>query len=384
MARYFAAPGATGNGLSWATVGDLQNLISTILAAPSPTGDEIWARQGTYNLAGSPLSIVGNTAPLSIYGGFEGWENTLCDRNANISTPPTAAIPNYFPNPSILDGGGAGGNRVIDMQNVNNILIDGFIIQNGDAGGGEGGGIRISYSSIIRFENLVFMGNMASLHGGGVYMTGTRNIMVKNSIFYDNHATNAAVGIGGGGFCTEDCYFVKFVNLLFNVNTGIGAAMFIIDSENVEIVNNTIADNVSTGTSDLYFLNAKEVNIYNSILYPDTLDIAPGPQTTNINVDYCYLLNLPLTPPPIINVNPNTTFIGLGNPFVFHAGGNYHLLNTAAPPNLCIDSGNTSVIFSISATDLEGNPRLINKGINPTPPAPQPTREVDMGAFEVQ
>jgi len=371
MARYFAAPVAvgTGQGNSWANAGDLQTMINNVLAAPSPGGDEIWARRGTYSLT-SPLSIVGNTAPLSIYGGFLGNEQFLCQRNANIDS----LNPNFFQNPSILDGGGT--NRVIDIQQANVCRIDGFLIEKGNAGTGNGGGVQAGGRNIW-LENLVFMDNMASI-GGGIFTIGSYNVMIKNSIFFNNQAT------GGGGIWIDDGRNTLLVNVLFNRNTvnanGNGAAIYISGGNNMKIINNTIADNTPTNTSVYCMQSPNDVEIYNSILYPDTLVAAGG---ANVVVDYCCLATNPISilPPPITILN----FLPIGtNPlFVNAAGGNYHLSNTATSQSPCIDWGNTNIIFPLSATDLEGYPRIIDKGINTFPPLPI-TREVDLGAFEVQ
>ena len=118
MATWYVAPGApvANTGTSWLTdPGDLATIVGNLILTPSPGGDEIWAAgdnnvlgaayQGNYNLAGNPLSIVGNTQPLSIYGSFEGKETSLCERNAKINS--TQYLTNFFQNPSILDGGGA-------------------------------------------------------------------------------------------------------------------------------------------------------------------------------------------------------------------------------------------------------------------------------------
>jgi len=165
--RYYVAPGIGGN--TWASAGDLVSTLNHVINNPSPIhDDEIWARQGTYNLAGNPLVINQNTAPLSIYGGFAGWENTLCDRDANIiSNDPD--FPDFFQNPSILDGGGSVGwtNRVIEMQGANVCRIDGFVVRNGNAGTGDGGGLYV-HGRNIWLENLVIMNNVAGNNGGGI------------------------------------------------------------------------------------------------------------------------------------------------------------------------------------------------------------------------
>ncbi|MCL2132168.1 MAG: hypothetical protein FWH36_06945 [Lentimicrobiaceae bacterium] len=384
MARYFAAPGATGNGLSWATVGDLQNLVSTILAAPSRGGDEIWCQQGTYSLA-TPLVINNNTEPLSIYGGFVGNELTLCDRNANIDS--LGYQTDFFQNPSILEG--TGRNRVIDMQQANVCRIDGFVIRKGNAmtaaTGFDGGGMRVDTSSRnIWLENLVFMDNEAGNWGGGFYGIGPWNLMIKNSIFFRNHATN------GGGLYITDGVNTQLVNLLFNDNylrTGTnrnGAAIHLEANVSLKIINNTISGNNGniTGSSDVY-INQSDVEIYNSILYLDTLAVGAATPSLNVTIEHCCLFNNPFAPLPLppfnLPIGTNPDFV---NQASLAASGDYHLRINPPYPNTspCIDSGNTNLIFPFALTDLEGNPRFIDNGLNPFT---FPTG-VDMGALEVQ
>ena len=387
--RFYAAPTpiGTGQGNSWANAGDLQTMINNAIAASSPGGDEVWALgdnnrfgvTGPYNLAGSPLNITGNTAPLSVYGGFRGRERSLCDRRANIICNDTN-FPDYFQHPSILDGGNA--NSVIDMQQANVCRIDGFIIRNGSATtaatGFEGGGVRVRGNRNIWLENLVIMDNEARNIGGGIYMHGF-STMIKNSIFLNNHATN------GGGLFMNDGNNTLLVNLLFNENqaamhgtTGNGNAIYINGGHfNVKIINNTISGN-TIGSSDVY-CTSPSVGIYNSIIYPDSL-VAAG--NANVVVDYCCLGTTPISIPPNANItfpvppnlpigtNPN--FAPIVPPFTW----NFHL----QPGSPCIDSGNTERIFPFSATDLEGKPRFINS-VNPPP---FPFIQIDMGAFEWQ
>ena len=401
--RYYVAP--NGRGIStnhWNTPGvvhgDLVATVNWIIANPSRGGDEIWAAgdnnvlgaayQGQYNLAGNPLVINNNTEPLSIYGGFRGTENTLCDRNANIHSIPSAAVPNFFQNPSILDGGNA--NRVMDIHAANVCLMDGFIIQNGNIATAPGvwsagGGVYMSVSNNIRFENMVFMNNAARDSGGGMYMDNTRNVMVKNTIFFDNSVTGS--GNGGGGFCVMTSHKIKLVNVLFNANMGNYAAACIFDSYDVQIINNTIAYNnpILPNAPSVYCTNtvASNVDIYNSIIFPDTIDIGTFVLVT---IDYCLLAAMPTAVPPA-NVQVSNIILPIGTPpnFVNSAMRDFHLSTVpATAQSRCIDNGNTDFIFPYSATDLEGKPRFIDKGVNPLPSPPSTVKVVDMGAFEVQ
>ena len=386
-----ATPGSVGTPFPtlpmWNSVGDLQATINRIIAAPSTGGDEIWALHGPYNLAGSPLVINNNTAPLSIYGGFVGTENTLCDRDANIiSNDPD--FPDFFQNPSILDGGG--GSSVIQMQQANVCRIDGFVIRNGSAGtwvtsGNNGGGVCATSSSNIWMENLVFMDNAAGDYGGGMYTGGVWSLMIKNTIFFSNRATN-----GGGGLCINDGSNTFLVNLLFNDNQtlgiiGNGNAIYVRGSNDVKIINNTISGNTgNAASSSVYCTQAPNwVEIYNSIIYPDSIGAIAVPFISNVSVEYCCLSATPAFPIPAhpsnLILNPN--FI---NQVPISIGGDYHLMTI--PPftvqSPCIGRGNINRIFPLSVTDLEGEPRFVDKVITP-PPSP-PIRMVDMGAFEVQ
>jgi len=221
--RYFVAPNGTGTSTNhWNTgviPGDLAMTVSQILANPSPTGDEIWAvgdnnvlgaqYQGVYNLGGSPLVINQNTAPLSIYGGCAGWETYLCQRNANIVCN-DATIPDFFLHPSILDGGGT--NRVIEMLQTNTCRIDGFVVRNGNAATiGNGGGIDVSQSNNILFENMVVMNNQTAGEAGGINIENTENVHIRNSIFFNNSAI-------AGGLFLNDCKDAALVNVLFIAN----------------------------------------------------------------------------------------------------------------------------------------------------------------------
>ena len=387
MARYFVTPGGAGVTTTHWNAGGAGNLAATvaaILAAPSRGGDEIWCRQGIYNLTGTnQLPIIqNNSEPLSIYGGFAGTEQYLCQRRANITTPPTTAIPNYFQFPSILDGGGM--NTVIVMRNANVFLMDGFIIRNGNiATGTNGGGVFVLDSNNIRLENLVVMENTAG-NGGGMFINGSLNFIIKNSIFFNNVADS------GGGIYIKNADDTFFVNLLFNANQAVGTSgngnAVYVDGNNLKIINNTVAGNAGSAT-DVYIMWGN-VDIYNSIIYPDTL-AAFVPALPTVTVENCCLPVLPTF--PILTPNPGNLVIGnpdFVNPILPPiipptTVGNYHLQINPPYPNTspCIDVGNTKYIFPYAATDLEGKPRFIDNGLNPSPP---PIMQVDMGAFEVQ
>ena len=370
---HHVAPIAMGNqdGTTWQDAIDLQTLFSAAAPFPLQPNDEIWALgdnnifgiTGPYNLVGNTLVI--NIPNLRIYGGFEGWETVPNQRNVNINS---LRYPTFFLHPSILDGGTV--NRVIEIQQVDACRIDGFVITQGNSGIMNGGGIHVIDSNNVRFENLVIMDNRCWYFGGGVNIEKTHNVTIKNTIFFNNHATDSATG-NGGGFCAMGCGNVGLVNLLFNDNTGNSAAMYIVNSDNIRVINNTIAYNNALAGSSHIYIDSASVEIYNSILFPDDIVVAG---TATINISYCSLNQNNFSNnnglPPFTNPN-------FRNPvFPLSVGGDYHLALPPSIPNTPIDNGNNTYVPPFIATDLEGNPRIVSIW-NPIP-------TVDMGAFEVQ
>jgi len=391
--RHHVAPIAMGNqdGQTWQDAIDLQTLFSAAAPFPVQPNDEIWflgdnnvfpGVGGTYNLTAQLQISISN---LSIYGGFEGWENTLCDRRVNISTPPSAAIPNYFLHPSILDGGGLAVS-IVNIQNAQNIILDGFLIRNANVTQGIGGGVSVVNSNNIWFERLVVMNNTTISAGGGIGIRQTDNVVIKNAVFFNNHTT---AGDSGGGLSLIDCRDANIVNVLFTANSadGDGGGIGVERCDNIKIINNTIADNTVSGGqgTGVHCYNPNpnnniNVEIYNSIFYPDDLYISPF-APGNVIVDFCLLSNNPFpnpgqnlngfTPNPPITPPVNPNFV---NPTLLPMG-DYHLALPPLPLSP-IDSGKTSYIFPLSLTDLEGRHRFVSI-VRPFPDI------VDMGAFEV-
>lgn len=352
MSTFYVAPGGTGTSLNhWSTgltPGDLETTInSNTSLAP---GDEIWVLQGNYLLR-NPLAI---NMPLCLYGGFLGNEITLAQRNASIICN-NASFPNFFQTPSILNGAAHGG-HIIGIAPVNYCVIDGFVIESGGIpNAGVGGGIYAmgnnNFSSPLSLENLVFRDNNAQT-GGGAYIENCSVALLKNVIFYKNN-----VGGDGGGLFMKGCQNVKFVNGLFYDNqANRGGGVFVMNSLNTEIINNTFSTNIAGIGSGIYCDNSAanmNINVFNSILYPDQFDTNPGAIRT---VNYCLLGQ---------NNIPGIGNIPLINPLFIIGGVNFHL----QPISVCIDSGNVNLVIQSANTDLEGNTRFLGN-------------RVDMGAFE--
>src|SRR5690606_18482311 len=122
----YVAPDGTGNGTSWANPSGLQDAVDNASA-----GDELWLRQGTYNVS---TTITFNKR-LEIMGGFSGSGD---QRDPDLY-------------PSIIDGQGSV-HMIQTGSGSSNTLFDGISFINGYANTGadnndiKGGALYISGS----------------------------------------------------------------------------------------------------------------------------------------------------------------------------------------------------------------------------------------------
>jgi hypothetical protein len=222
---------ASGSGIqdasSWANAAPgtaLRNIINT--AAP---GEEVWVACGTYYpTADNNRTISFNMQNgISIYGGFQGTENTIEDRQFTCGTCSTLS--------GEIGAAGIADNTytVVWNEELNNTaILDGFEIRDGNdtrtptnAGNGLGGGLyNHGFGStgicnpVIR--NCFFTNNRASWGAGAFnngYAGGNAEPTYINCIFYQNHAYIEAGGMdsyGVGGNASPTLY-----NCIFDSNT---------------------------------------------------------------------------------------------------------------------------------------------------------------------
>ncbi|MFK7775492.1 MAG: T9SS type A sorting domain-containing protein, partial [Saprospiraceae bacterium] len=284
------------NGTSWQDAfNDLSEAIDS-----SNVNDEIWVAAGTYIPANPSLwsDTIKRTfylhQDISLYGGFNGTETTLDQRD------PVANV-------TILSGDVNGDDVVDDFDsnkddNVINVIyveatvstastIDGFTIQGGhadvDDGGWtnkRGGGI-FSYGA-VQISNCYFTQNYTIWHAGGLYYfeAGAEGGKIEDCIFEKNKCLKSGGGmtvaeISGQGVTVENCQFLSneaengggFYNFKATVtleecqffennSTFIGGGMITSYSENGDSLNTTINNcsfdgNRSANGGGLYFLS---------------------------------------------------------------------------------------------------------------------------------
>lgn len=210
----YVKEGGTGNGTSWANAtGNLKNALGN-----ASFGMQVWVAEGIY----TPTTCTSCTYSdrnlsffvpdgVKLYGGFEGNENSLDDRN-------------FENHPTILsgdiDGDGTKANNsysIIFTQWVtDHTEIDGFIVTGGNAdfaaalgnSANSGAGLfnngaldGLSSHPIIR--NCTFMDNQAWGYGGAVMndgaFKGDANPAFVNCRFENNYAQNAGGAVYNSG-----------------------------------------------------------------------------------------------------------------------------------------------------------------------------------------
>lgn len=340
-AQIFVAGDATGanDGTSWTDAYlSLQDAITE--ANTISTGVEIWIKMGTYSRMSSrliPFTIDG-FGNIEIYGGFDGTESILSDRDVNQ-------------NQTIISGELGSTNNTDNYNqafliNSADNLIDGVFItdfNNNQSATQNRGIIHVSSSSSLTISNCTFYGNTAMNNNGNVFNSGGNLIMNSNS-FNENSAT----GVGQINSSSHS----EIINCIFTNNTN-SITAFIIDGTFL-IVNNTIYNNQVAVLNGGIYNSGGTGSIYNNILWNNAGDEILG-NTTNINIS-------------------NNIIQGSGYPpnnFDFPPGfkdvinGDFNLTGCSPARNI----GSNSFIPVGITEDINGNLRIFDS-------------VVDAGAFE--
>ena len=402
---------ASGNndGTSWTDAfNDLQDALA--LAGNCPNVTEIWVAAGTYKpTSGTDRSIsFSMVTGVAIYGGFNGMETQLSERN-------------WVSNLTMLSGDiGIQGNNSDNSFNViknennglnNSAILDGFTVTAGNANqdylnNNAGGGLFNSWVS-PKIMNCTFKENSA-LDGGGIYNSNATPAII-NCRFYNNVATNSfgagiytiggspeiinceftgnSAAVYGGALFNNHCSS-PIVNCIFKGNSAVaGAAIASYINSHEQITNCTFTANSASqsGGGLMSFSFTNNVTVSNCIFWENTkggssqvpgADIENGQNTPYVTISgtllqlqqTSYGANLNFGSGNIFGSDP--LFIENFNPSAPDPllSGNLRL----SPCSPAIDAGNNNPFPAGITTDLDGNPRFYDNGI------------VDMGAYEYQ
>jgi hypothetical protein len=171
------------NGSSWKNA--FRSLKSAIAHAGRAGGRivEIWVAQGMYY-----ENDILVPSGVHLYGGFRGDETQREERNRIYSYP------------TIIDAQRRG--RCFECEH--NVVIDGFIIQNGrDWGSGDGKGAAVlAYDNDVKIRNNIIRNNVDSW-AGALFIEGFEQSkkvsgsspLIEHNIFYDNFSNYCAAAI---------------------------------------------------------------------------------------------------------------------------------------------------------------------------------------------
>jgi len=307
-----AATGAN-NGMSWTnafvSLYDALNALNTL-----PAGNwQIWVAKGSYAPKPGNQSIVATDRTLSfalrnnvsIYGGFNGDEISLGQRNTYLNTTIlTGNIQN--------DGDNTNNSyNVINNTSINSTaLLDGFTITGGNSN--TNGGAMMNNAASPTIQNCIFKNNAATNYGGAIY----------------NSTSNPA-----------------FTNCLFTGNTATyGGAMYNTTSSPV-IVNCTMSGNTSANGSFAWSQTNSLTNISNSILWGNT-----GSAGLVNTVTSPYTVSYSITQESVTGTgNLNT------NPYFMNAADNNFSLASCSP---AINAGNNAALPGNVTKDLAAGSRI--------------------------
>ena len=194
-----------------------------------------------------------------------------------------------------ITGAGAG-LTVIDAQDLNRVLaitggtvsISGVTLQNGDAGGGDGGGVHVANSAVVSMRDVVLTGNDGHFggaiwndgtltldrvtldlnngsYGGGLYNRG--NATVTDSTISNNTATNGGVGEGGGLWTSGAGNTLDLTNVTISGNSTDGDGGGLYNGKDATLTNVTITNNQATQGAGIHDVgNAATTTLTNTIV----------------------------------------------------------------------------------------------------------------------
>ncbi|WP_298777478.1 choice-of-anchor Q domain-containing protein [uncultured Polaribacter sp.] len=394
-AQVYVSQTATGsnNGTSWANAyTDLQLALNS-----ANNGDDIWIASGVYSPGNQRSnSFTMNVPNVTLYGGFNGTENIITQRNTNT-------------NQTILDGDVNGddtgvayfgvnrtdNNIHVIFVTANNCSIDGLVIRNGHANDTasaakqEGAGIYIDANN-FSINDCVIEKNVVTRLGAVQMIDQSGTLNITNTVFRENFGNSYPVlytrALAGNTLNVTITNCVINDNKVEGVNSvnNFGLFWFRQDTNgvtNTKIINTTVVNNsnlTSTSTPTLVSgsqsgTGSVKIEVYNSIFYNNkgsNGDIADSVGNgTTMSSATSYQIESSISEDNFSTITHNGT-----------SRINYNNTNTdplftnttdftLQPNSIAVNNGDNSKVPSDLIIDIKGNNRI------------QSTR-VDIGAFE--
>lgn len=262
VVRYVRADAPSGgNGLSWAGA---HRTLQEAAAASSAT-DTIWVSRGTYTY--TPETLIEWPGAVNVYGGFQGTETALSQRNPNVHV-------------TTVTGSGRAA-FTMSATSTGGYIVSGFQFRNNRT---EKGCI-VSEDTAPFVEDNKFIGNVATA-GGSVLSSSRSGISFKrNYCFYNSIEVPAGSSdLGGtinlnfgGGFIVNNVFVGSFTKYLDPGSSP--ASPYTGDvrtrNANLQILNNTFIQTLSQPDT-MYIAEASDC----SIIFGNNIVSDPYPAST--------------------------------------------------------------------------------------------------------
>ncbi len=234
-------------GVDWdsafqSIIGGTTEACNQLGSNPDAEGAQVWVADGMYYVFDTSNSnSITMCEGLQIYGGFEGFETQLSQRDPDQFT-------------SVLSGWNSSHtDRVYHVvDGADDGVLDGLVIMGGSAslvGQASGGGLILT-SGDMTISNCVFHGNEADW-GGAIYLAGS-SASIADSSFYDNDADQ-----GGAVFLDFASASANVVGSVFASNTSSddGGAIYTYEG-NLNVEGSLFVGNTTSFGGALGFTNS--------------------------------------------------------------------------------------------------------------------------------
>lgn len=230
LAIVFVNAAATGanDGSSWANA--YTHLDTALLNFDPIVDGAVWVAKGTYKPGDGTNRNASFSIRGSVYGGFNGTETKLGDRDPKLNeTILSGDLLGNDQSTVDLNGADRSDNVYSVVQMLGNGLLDGLIIEGGNAEATSGaytqtdaGAIYISSTVNATVNNCVIRNNAGTFNGAIVfyrsYQSSNCFFTLTNCAFYNNVSPNSLIGTRSTTRAATRTTEVRMVNNLFYEN----------------------------------------------------------------------------------------------------------------------------------------------------------------------
>ena len=355
------AQGVT-NGSDWLNAfTNLQDALD--LMCPEVT--QIWIAEGTYYPTTDTMDRDSSfviPSGISIYGGFQGDEESVEERNWYLNR---TVLSGDINGSGTLDGNSHTVVVIEDAQSE--VLLDGLFIAKGNADGDQG--------MVIGPHN----------SGGGLYI---ENSLVVGRNLYVEDNTSVHSGAGISIFESE----VDLVNMVVTANYSefLGGGLFLDGQSEVSLINATFSGNKSDDEGGAIYSQQGILSIFNSIIWnnsadsdSESLSASVSDLGTGLSISHSLISgsggsgphwNLPAASDGGGNLDVDPLFVGDVDFSAFPSISGDLNLTSCSP---ALDRGLNAAVQNLVSEDISGDPRLFNS-------TDKDSSVVDMGAYEFQ